>query len=110
MSDEKIDALDRRVTELLTITGRLVETVTNLAEQQNKFAEEQRRLAEEQRITSAKLDDALRVILEKHKKTKNSDKKLTKILPNFGKRTRSLTAKLNGQPQLRSMPIKELRH
>ena len=68
MSDEKLDALNGRVTELVTITGRLVETVTNLAEQQNKFAEEQKRFAEQQRIMSGQLDDAFRVILDQNKK------------------------------------------
>ena len=61
MSDEKLSALDQRVTQLVTMTGKLIETVTNLAEQQNKFAEEQR-------ITSGRLDDAIRIILEQNKK------------------------------------------
>jgi hypothetical protein len=70
MSDDKLNALDNRVTELVTITGRLVGTVTGLGEQQNKFAEEQKRLAEEQKITSGRLDDALRIILEQGQQQK----------------------------------------
>lgn len=67
MSDEKLDNLDKRVTQLLTMTGKLIESVNVLAEQQNKFAEQQNKLAEEQRITSGRLDDAIRVILEQKK-------------------------------------------
>jgi hypothetical protein len=82
MSDEKIDVLDKRVNELLMITGKLVEAVNLIGEQQKvfaenlriigeqqqKFAEEQKRLAEEQKITSGRLDDVIRVVINLDKK------------------------------------------
>ena len=89
MSEDKIDRIDKRVNELVNITGNLVKAVNHLAEQQNrlaeqqnkfaieqnrlaeqqnKFAESQNKLAEEQRITKGRLEDVIRVVIESDKK------------------------------------------
>lgn len=99
MSEEKIDAVDRRITELVNITGNLVKAVNQLAEQQNKFAEqqnkfaeqqnkfadEQQRLAEEQQrlagqqiLTTNRLDDVIRIVHEQNKQHEEFRKETNK--------------------------------
>lgn len=96
MSEDKIDRIDKRVNELVNITGNLVKAVNHLAEQQNrlaeqqnkfaieqnrlaeqqnkfaesqnKLAEEQKKFGEEQRITKGRLEDVIRVVIESDKK------------------------------------------
>jgi hypothetical protein len=60
MSDEKLSALDGRVAQLVTMTGKLIETVTTLTEQEDEFSEEQK-------MTSSRLHEALKAILKKNK-------------------------------------------
>lgn len=75
MPDEKIDRIDKRVSELVNIVGNLVTTVTELSLQQkvtteqiSALTEQQKAFAEQQKILTAQLSDVVRVVISLDKK------------------------------------------
>ena len=113
MSDEKIDRIDRRVNELVTITGNLITAVTGLSTQVKEITEQVKevtvqvkenteqikvqseqikvhreqinKLTESQQIMSGQLADIARVVIKTDKRLENLEQKVDEGFEELGK-------------------------
>ena len=102
MSDEKIDRIDRRVTELVNITGNLVTAVTELTAQVKEItaqvkdnSEQIKNLAQQQYLTTNQLTDVARVVIETSNRVKNLEERVDEGFEEFGKEFRVANRKID---------------
>ena len=123
MSDEKLDRIDQRVTELVNITGNLVTAVTELTaqvkeitaqvkeitvqvkenteqikvqgEQIKVHSEQINKLTESQQVMSGQLADIARVVIKTDKRLENLEQKVDEGFEEFRKEFRIVNRKID---------------
>ena len=95
MSDEKIDRIDRRVNELVTITGNLVTAVTGLITKVDTHSEQIAELIKSQQIMSGQIADIARVVIKTDKRLENLEQKVDEGFEEFRKEFRIVNRKID---------------
>lgn len=95
MSDEKIDRIDRRVNELVTITGNLVTAVTGLITKVDTHSEQIAQLIKSQQIMSGQIADIVRVVIKTDKRLENLEQKVDEGFEEFRKEFRIVNRKID---------------
>jgi len=95
MSDEKIDRIDRRVNELVTITGNLVTAVTGLITKVDTHSEQIAELIKSQQVISNQLADVARVVIETSKRVRDLEEKVDEGFEEIGKEFRIVNRKID---------------